>query len=60
MTNREWIESLTDEELAAWLCDNYPVEVFDGTFFTTGVGGVKSRFTHSELGLIEWLKEQRV
>lgn len=67
MTNREWLESLSDEELAAWMCNNYirNVNTATGTFETititdlpTGIDNLKMSFSHSQLGLTKWLGEE--
>lgn len=49
MTNREWLNSLTDEELALWLCDE-----LNGR----GLSQVKFRSTKSTEGLADWMKEE--
>lgn len=61
MTNREWLNSLTDEEFADWCCGQ---DVIDGrTFKPIGVypklNGIKFRHLDSLIGLREWLKEER-
>jgi hypothetical protein len=59
MTNREWINSLSDEELSAWLCDNLYLRTIEGITIYSGISSLKSMYTHSELGIIEWLKKER-
>lgn len=65
MTNREWLESLSDEDLAAWLCDNYFVEEPHLLYpditvrYTTGLTTVKDEYGYSENGLTDWFKEER-
>lgn len=49
MTNREWLNSLSDEELALWLCDD-----LNGR----GLSQVKFRSTKSVDGLANWMKEE--
>jgi len=62
MTNREWLESLTDEEFADW-CINGPS--FDYTTCKSVQPSPKlyeiaHRYNSSYLGLMQWLKEERV
>lgn len=56
MTNREWLEGLSDSQLAAWLCDDLYNPADDRTY---GVSQIKYSYSHSELGLVEWLKRER-
>lgn len=45
MTNREWLGTLSDQELAEWIvCDALDIG---------------RRYTDSALGLEEWLKEKK-
>lgn len=45
MTNREWLETLSDEKFAEWVIDDAP--------------NIGRRYNHSILGLEEWLKKER-
>lgn len=64
MTNREWLASLSDEELAAWLCNAYIVEAHDPLHpevtirYPTGLTAVIKSSTHSILHLQDWFKEE--
>lgn len=49
MTNREWLNSLSDEDLALWLCD-----CLNGT----GLSYIKLRYSISTVGLAEWMEEK--
>lgn len=61
MTNREWLNSLTDEEFASWVCDE---EAFD---FNKNVFAHPSpkwnrlmyQYNDSKGGLLMWLKQER-
>ena len=64
MTNREWMQSLTDEELANFLTDGLPVK--DNRFrlagygmFLSSINTISSRYTSSHLGIEEWLKQEQ-
>lgn len=62
MTNREWLNSLSDDELAEWLCDclyDERLSKICGTPINTGVNTVKLSFMHSLLGMKKWIKEER-
>lgn len=41
MTNKEWLMSLTDRELAEWLCDCYIIRDREGEYDYTGLRAVK-------------------
>lgn len=56
MTNREWLESLSDSQLAAWLCDCLVNPIEDRVY---GVSQIKFAHNHSELGLIGWFNQKR-
>ena len=61
MTNREWLNSLTNDELAEWLCDaklDVRLTSMCGTPIYTGVGTIKLSYTDSLLGLKKWLEEE--
>ncbi len=63
MTNREWLESLSNEDLAAWLCDAYIVEAHDPLHpeatvrYQTGLTAVIKNSTYSILHLQDWFKD---
>lgn len=64
MTNREWMQSLTDEELANFLTDGLPVKdirfKLDGYgMFLSSINTTSSRYTSSHLGIEEWLKQEQ-
>ena len=46
-TNRDWLNSLTNEELADWLCSS-EFQI------------LKMSFTQSNTGLAEWLNKERI
>lgn len=61
MTNKDWLNSLTDEEFASWVCDE---EIYD---FENNVyeqpspkwDSLRGRYTSSKGGLLIWLKQER-
>ena len=55
MTNREWLMSFTDEQLAEWLCDRLIVRDREDGFRYTGLSAVKFNNLDSVKGLTEWL-----
>lgn len=74
MTNREWIQSLTNEELAKWLCETQSQLIgWKETTLATGdrmqlaeydrlyprLHELTSRYSDSTLGLAQWLGEER-
>ena len=61
MTNREWLNSLSDEDFVKWLTEN---EIFDEKAYkclepTPKYDTLKWRWTSTALGLTEWLKQER-
>ena len=46
-TNRDWVNSLTNKELADWLCSS-EFQI------------LKMSFSQSNIGLDEWLNKERV
>ena len=61
MTNREWLNSLSDKDLAHWLCNSLYDENLSQIFGTPtyiGVDTVKLSYSHSLLGLKKWLAEE--
>jgi len=59
MTNKEWLESLSDSELAAWLCDSYVVS-YKNITYTTGLTHVKCASTNSLLYTEQWLAQEHI
>lgn len=59
MTNREWLESLSNEELAEWLCDNLYLKTIEGIPIYSGINAVKSSYIHSQLGVLDWLGKEK-
>lgn len=59
MTNKEWLMSLTDRELAEWLCDCYIIRDREGEYDYTGLRAVKFNNLDSVKGLTEWLGGER-
>lgn len=61
MTNREWINSLTDEEFASWICDGesfYPrTMVYEQP--SPKWDTLKYGYTDAKGGLLIWLKQER-
>ena len=53
MTNREWMESLSDKQLAQFLT----LGIQNG-FFTISIHQLISSFTQSTIGLQEWLSKE--
>jgi hypothetical protein len=56
MTNREWLESLTNNQLAAFLsygllAEGAQVKTLP---FVVNLQMIAGRYTHTELGLREW------
>jgi len=61
MTNREWLNCLSNDELAEWLCDSkLDVRLTNmcNTNIFTGVGTIKMSYTDSLLGLKKWLGDE--
>ena len=56
LTNREWLESLTDNQLAAFLSFGILVEgaQIKTSPFVINLDIVAGRYTYSELGLRDW------
>lgn len=58
MTNREWLATLSDEDLATWATER---DVWDGEKFiepSPTLRGIPN-YPSSRLGLLKWLREQR-
>ena len=58
MTNRQWLESLTNNQLAAFLSYGILVEGAQVKTlpFVINLNIVAGRYTHTELGLREWFE----
>jgi len=50
-TNGDKIRSMTDEELAKWLCNNMDCPICPGDSFCEVCGGLSN-------GLVKWLKQE--
>lgn len=64
MTNREWMQSLTDEELANFLTQGLPLKdiriIIEGyDMFVASIHAVSYRYISSHLGIEEWLKQEQ-
>ena len=58
MTNREWLNSLNDEELAQWMCcDEYYVVIKGKN--ETSRNGLGWTYSNTVGGMAKWLKEKR-
>ena len=60
MTNREWLESLTDEQLALFLTSGVPIvdkEAYYGIgkVSCVSIQDIKWRYTQSNSGIVDWL-----
>ena len=58
MTNREWLESLTDNQLAAFLTDGLFVtsaHYLGGVHFPANIRLLANSYTQSNLGIEKWL-----
>ena len=58
ITNRQWLESLTDNQLAAFLTDGLYVTSahYLGTYASyVNIRQVASNYTQSQLGIEKWL-----
>ena len=62
MTNREWLDNLSDYDLAHWLCDCFydgELSIKCGYPIYAGVSTIKSAYNNSLLGLQKWLCGER-
>ena len=59
MTNREWLESLSDEDLAAFLTTGLFCEYLwapkPQNTFVVNVQSIANRYTHSQIGIANWM-----
>ena len=60
MTNREWLESLNDTQLAAWFCDELEIGEMYGMTIYTGVNTEKKKYNSSYKGILQWLNEDYI
>ena len=64
MTNREWMESLTDTQLANFLTDGLilqsaRIELKEYGMFVASVRTVSQRYTSSHLGIEKWFNQEQ-
>ena len=61
MTNREWLNSLTNEEFASWICDGEEFDYEKNEPFQPSPKWdyLQHRYTSSKGGLLIWLKQER-
>lgn len=61
MTNRQWVNNMTDEEFANWCCnrDVYDYSARKCVGIYPHLQTVKDAYTSSEGGLKIWLKQER-
>ena len=62
LTNRQWLETLTDKQLAAFLTDGLYVKYahYLGAYATyLNIRQVASNYTQSQLGIEKWLNMPR-
>ena len=63
MTNREWMESLSDNDLAAFLTTGLFCECLwapkPQNKFVVNVQSITNRYTHSQIGIAEWLERRQ-
>lgn len=60
ITNRQWLESLSDVDLAMWLLDRYTVHLKLDDYdcnVKVGLQSLIKGYTDSYLGLFNWLTE---
>lgn len=60
MTNREWLESLNDTQLAAWFCDQLEIGEMYGMKIYTGINTEKMKYNASYDGILQWLNKEYV
>ena len=62
MTNREWLNSLSNEDFANW-CVSAELHDYETNTFkqpSPKLDTIKYSYTQSEAGLIEWLGQERI
>ena len=62
MTNREWLETLTDEEFADWAtgCDNWDWENNKPLGLHPHRRNIESQYTSAYGGILLWLRQERI
>ena len=62
MTNREWLESLKNNELVAWLLydEDFDPETYEMVEPTPRLSSIKRMGINAEYSLKEWLEEERI
>lgn len=62
MTNREWLETLSDEDFADWCCGGDAIDFKTGR--PIGINphlyNIKYSYADAILGLINWLKAEKI
>lgn len=58
-TNREWLNSLSNEQLADFLTENLQVKSCTGFVYCTGISKIKYREISSVRGILRWLNAQQ-
>lgn len=61
MTNREWLNSLNDEEFASWVCDEEVYDLRNNVYAHPAPkwNRLMYQYTDSKGGLLLWLKKER-
>ena len=61
MTNREWLNSLTDEEFASWACDEEEFDFKNNVYAQPSPKRRRLEFKYNDAkgGLLMWLKQER-
>ena len=61
MTNREWLNSLTDEEFASWVCDEEVYDLANNVYAHPAPkwNRLMYQYNDSKGGLLMWLKQER-
>ena len=54
-TNREWLNSLSNEQLANFLTENLQVKSYTGFVYCIGIGKIKYREISSVHAILHWL-----
>ena len=62
MTNREWLNSLSNEDFIKWCLDPEVVDfkTLKSENPSPRLESIKYRYTSSRHGLLDWLNEERV
>ena len=61
MTNRDWLNSFTDEEFASWVCDEEVCDFENNVYIQPSpkLNTLIFRYNDSKGGLLIWLKQER-